>query len=126
MTAPRLELTSQRQKVSRLPTEAPGDRSVRGTCAPCPIKVLARPPRAPWEEAPAGFPELGSTAMKKAMVRSRAAREKGAMSFVEYLGASQEDTMEDPLWRETLGRSLESNDAAELVGGMCHVNGCRQ
>ena len=34
--------------------------------------------------------------------------------------------MEGSLWRETLGRSLGSHDAAELVGGMCHGNGCRQ
>ena len=34
--------------------------------------------------------------------------------------------MEGPLWRETLGRSLGSHDAAELVGGMCHDNGCRE
>ena len=27
---------------------------------------------------------------------------------------------------ETLGRSLGSHDATELVGGMCHGNGCRQ
>ena len=39
---------------------------------------------------------------------------------------SQEDTMEGLLWRETLGRSLGSHDATELVGGMCHGNGCRQ
>ena len=67
-----------------------------------------------------------SAPMKKAMVRFRGAREKGAMAFVECLGVSQEDTMEDRLWRETLGRSLGSHDAAELVGGMCHGNGCRQ
>ena len=48
------------------------------------------------------------------------------MAFVEYLGFSQEDTMEGPLWRETLGRSLGSHDATEPVGGMCHGNGCRQ
>ena len=48
------------------------------------------------------------------------------MAFVECLGGSQEDTMEGPLWRETLGRSLGSHDAAEPVGGMCHGNGCRQ
>ena len=48
------------------------------------------------------------------------------MAFVECLGFSQEDTMEGPLWRETLGRSLGSHDATELVGGMCHGNGCRQ
>ena len=67
-----------------------------------------------------------SAAMKRAMVRFRGAREKGAMVFVECLGFSQEDTMEGPLWRETLGRSLGSHDATELVGGMCHGNGCRQ
>ena len=48
------------------------------------------------------------------------------MAFVDCLGVSQEDTMEGPLWRETLGRSLGSHDAAKLVGGMCHGNGCRQ
>ena len=67
-----------------------------------------------------------SAAMKRAMVRFRGAREKGAMAFVECLGFSQEDTMEGPLWRETLGRSLGSHDATELVGGICHGNGCRQ
>ena len=67
-----------------------------------------------------------SAAMKRAMVRVRRAREKGAMAFVECLGFSQEDTMEGPLRRETLGRSLGSHDATELVGGMRHGNGCRQ
>ena len=60
------------------------------------------------------------------MVRFRGAREKGAMAFVECLGFLQEDTMEDPLWRETLGRSLGSHDATEPVGRICHGNGCRQ
>ena len=67
-----------------------------------------------------------SAATKRAMVRFRGAREKGAMASVECLGFSQEDTMEAPLWRETLGRSLGSHDATELIGGMCHGNGCRQ
>ena len=67
-----------------------------------------------------------SAARKRAMVRFRGAREKGAMAFVECLGFSQEDTMGGPLWRETLGRSLGSHDATELVGGMCYGNGCRQ
>ena len=48
------------------------------------------------------------------------------MTFVECLGFSQEDTMEGPLWRETLGRSLGSYNATEPVGGMCHGSGCRQ
>ena len=63
--------------------------------------------------------------MKKAVVGFRGAREKGAMAFVECLGFSQEDTMEDHLWRETLGKSLGSHDATEPVVGMCHGNGCR-
>ena len=67
-----------------------------------------------------------SAAMKTAMVRFRGVREKGAMTFVECRGVSQEDTMAGPLWRETLGRSLGSHNAAELVGGLCHGNGCRQ
>ena len=69
---------------------------------------------------------LESTAIKRAIVRFRGAREKDVMTFVECLGVSQEDMMEDPLRRETLGRSLGSHDAAELVGGMCHDNGYRQ
>ena len=48
------------------------------------------------------------------------------MVFWECLGSSQEDTMEGCLWRETLGRSLVSHDAVELVGGMCYGNGCQQ
>ena len=72
------------------------------------------------------LPTQESAAAKRAMVRCRGAREKGAMAFVECLGFSQEDTMEGPLWRETLRRSLGSHDATELVGGMCHGNGCRQ
>ena len=47
------------------------------------------------------------------------------MAFVECLGFSQEDTMGGPLLRETLGRSLGSHDATELVGGMCHGNDWR-
>ena len=66
------------------------------------------------------------TTMERVMVGFREAREKGTMAFVECLGVSQEDTMEGPLWRETLGRSLGMHDAAELVGGMCHGNACRQ
>ena len=72
------------------------------------------------------FQTQESAAMKRAIVRFRGAREKGAMAFVECLGFSQEDTMEGPLWRETLGRNLGSHDATKPVGGMCHGNGCRQ
>ena len=64
--------------------------------------------------------------MKRALVRFRGAREKGAMAIVECLGGSQEDTMEGLLGKKTLGRSLGSHGATELVGAMCHGNGCRQ
>ena len=67
-----------------------------------------------------------SAATKRAMIRFGGAQEKGVMAFVECLGFSQEDTIEGPLWRETLGRSLGSHDVTELVGGMCQGNGCRQ
>ena len=40
---------------------------------------------------------LESAAVKRSMVRSRGAREKGAMVFVECLVVSQEDTMKDPV-----------------------------
>ena len=42
-------------------------------------------------------PNLKNTAMQRAMVRFREAREKDAMVFVESLRVSQEDTMEAPL-----------------------------
>ena len=48
------------------------------------------------------------------------------MAFVECLEVSQEDTMEGPMWRETLGTSLGPYDAAERVGGMFQGNGFRQ
>ena len=109
MTAPGFELTSQRQKVSRLPTEPPG-----------------RPPRLQFNKYTLTHTHLKNTAIKRAMVRSRGGREGGATTFLEYLGVSQEGKMEGLLWRETLGRSLGLYDASELVSGMCHGNGCRQ
>ena len=60
------------------------------------------------------------------MTKFRGAREKGTMAFVEFLGVSQEDPMEGSLWRESLGRNLESLDAAGHVGGRCYGNGCRK
>ena len=47
------------------------------------------------------------------------------MAFVKYLGILQEDTVEGPLCKETLVRSLALHDATELVSGMCHGLGCR-
>ena len=59
-----------------------------------------------------------STTIKRAMVKFRGAREKGAIGVLECLGVSQQDTMEGYLWRMRLGRSLGSHDAARHVGGI--------
>ena len=56
-----------------------------------------------------------SAATKRARVRLRGTREKGAMAFVECLGFLQEDTMEGTLWRETLGRMLRSMTRRNLL-----------
>ena len=64
--------------------------------------------------------------MKRAIVSFRGAREKCAMAFVECLRVSQEDAMESFLWKAILDRNLGSDDASELVGGMCHCNDCLQ
>ena len=104
-------------------------REVGGVCEGVVPRVQSKVPRAlhahSAEKLLQDFQTQESTIMKRAMVRLRGAREKGTTVFVECLGVSQEETMEGPLWRETLGRSLGSHDAAELVGGMCHGNGCR-
>ena len=104
---------------------------MRGSCTLRPIKALALPPLRTLhahrgKKLLQDFQTQESAVIKRAMVRFRRAREKGAMAFVECLRFSQEDTMEGLLWRETVGRSLGLHDATELVGGMCHGNGCWQ
>ena len=106
------------------------NRGVGGVCVGVVPRVQSKLSRAlhahRGKKLPQDIQTQESAPMKRAMVRFRGAREKDAMAFVECLGVSQEDTMEGPLWRETLGRSLGSHDAAEFVGGMCHGNGCRR
>ena len=106
------------------------NRGVGGVCVGVVPRVQSKLSRAlhahRGKKLPQDLQTQESAIIKRAMVRFRGAREKGAMAFVECLGFSQEDTMEGSLWRETLGRSLGSHDATEPVGGMCHVNGCRQ
>ena len=99
-----------------------GRRSVRGSCA----QALHVHRGKKLLQDLQNVQNLESATIKRAMVRFRGAREKGAMTSVECLRVSQEDTMEGLLWRETLGRILGPHDAAELVGVMCHDNGCRQ
>ena len=106
------------------------NRGVRGECVGVIPNVQSKLSRALHAHRGKKFRQdlqnLDNTTMKRAIVRFRGAREKGAMAFVEYQGVSQEDTMEGPLWWKTSDRSLGSYDTAELVGGMCHGNGCRQ
>ena len=107
------------------------NRGVGGGCVGVALRVQSKLSRAlhahRGKKLLQGLQNLESTAMKRSMVRFRGAREKGAMTlFVECLEVSQEDTMEGPLWRDTLSKSLGSHDGAELVGGICHSKGCRQ
>ena len=69
-----------------------------GVVSPCPIKALARLPRAPWEKkALAGPPKPGQYSNEERYGKVQGvADEKGAMAVVECLGISQEDTMEGP------------------------------
>ena len=98
---------------------------MRGSCVPCPIEALACPPREPWEEAPAGSTKPGKHDNEEGYGRVEGSAGKGYHGICEITGVSQEDKMEGTLWRETLGRSLRLHDAVELVGGLCHGNGCR-
>ena len=104
------------------------NREAGGVCVGVVLRVQSKLSRAlhahRGEKLLQDLQTLESAAMKRTMVRFRGARVKGTMAFVECLGLSQEDTMEGPLWRKTLGRSLESHDVAERLGGICHGNGC--
>ena len=106
------------------------NRGVGGVCVGVVPRVRSKLSRALYayrgKELLQDLQTQESAGIKRAMVRFTGAREKGAMAFVECLGFSQEDTMEGSLLGEILGRSLRSHDATELVGGMCHGNGCRQ
>ena len=72
--------------------------SVRGSCAPCPIKALAQPSRALWEEGPAGSAKPGKYDNDKSctMVRFRRAREKRTFLFGKHLEVLQDNTDRDP------------------------------
>ena len=68
---------------------------------------------------------LDNTAMNRAMVRFMGARENAPWYFWNAWDLARRHDGR-PLWRETLGRSLGSHDAAGLVGGMCYSVGCQQ
>ena len=99
---------------------------MRGSCTSRPIKALTRPPRTLWEEAPTRSPNPRKYHNEESYGKVQGSVGEGRHGICGMPGVSQEDTMEAPLWRETLGRSLGSHDATELVGEMCHGNGCWQ
>ena len=88
---------------------------MRGSCTPCPVKALARPPRAPWEKAPARSPNSGKCVNEESYgkIQGSAGEGRHAICRMPKGLAIRHD------------RSLGSHDAAELVGGICHGNGCR-
>ena len=63
-------------------------------CAPRPINDLPPSTRTVRRSSCRTFKNLDNTTLKRAMVMFRGAREKGAITLVECLGVSQEDTME--------------------------------
>ena len=95
---------------------------MRGISAPCPIKALVRPSRAPSEEAP----KSGQYGIDESYGKVQGSAEEGCHGIGGTSGVSQEDTIKGRLWKEILGRSLGSHDAAELASGMFHGNGSRQ
>ena len=62
-------------------------------CVPCLVKALAYRVKKLLQD----LQNLKNATIKTAMLRVMGVREKGAMAFVECLGVSQEDTMEEPL-----------------------------
>ena len=105
------------------------NRRVGGVCVGVLSRVQSNISRAvharPGKKLMHDLRNLESTTIKRAMVRFKGEREKGVMVLVACLGVSQEDMMEGHLWRETLGRTLGSHNATELVGGMCRGSDCR-
>ena len=93
---------------------------MRGSCTSRPIKTLTRPPRTPWEEAPARSPNPRKCGNEESYDKVQGSAGEGVHGICRMPGVSQEDTMERPLRRKILGGSLSLHDTAELVGGMCH------
>ena len=50
---------------------------VRGSCTPCTIKALTHPRRAPWEKAPARFPEPGKCGSEESYAKIQGSAEEG-------------------------------------------------
>ena len=92
----------------------------------CLIKAFARPPRAPWEKNPEGPLKPGKHDNEESYSKVQGSAGGKGLDICCMPGVSQEDTMEGPLWRGTLGRSLGSHDAAGTDDGMYHGDGCQQ
>ena len=71
-------------------------------------------------------PKPGKYGNKESCGRVQRSAREGRHNSCGMPGVLQQDTMEGPLWKETLGRRLGSHDAAERVRGMYHRSGCRQ
>ena len=110
----------------QLPTELGGDNELSQTYR-CVRRVREGVmPRVQSKLSRAIHAHHGKNLNEESSSQVQESVERGAMTFVECLGVSHEDTMEASLWRESFGRSLRSHDVAKLVGGMCRGNCCRQ
>ena len=99
---------------------------MRGSCTPCPIKALARPPHAPWEIASERSSDPRKCSNEESYSKIQRSAGEGRHGICGMSGGLARRHDGGSLWMETLGRNLGSHDAAELVRGMCHGNGCRQ
>ena len=100
------------------------NREVGGVCVGVVPRVQSKLSRA--KKLLQDLQNLDNTTIKRAAtVRFSGAWEKGAVTFVECMGASQEDTMEGRLYGKILGRSVRSHYAAEF-DGMYPGDRCRQ
>lgn len=68
--------------------------------------------------------EQEGNAGKRAYVRFMGGREKNSISSVEFQGRALFDTMQASLWRETLGRCLDSHGPRDPIGGLSYATGC--
>ena len=98
---------------------------MRGSCAPCPITALTRLPRAPWEKAPAGSPKRTKYGNEESYSKVQGSAGEGRHGICGMPGDFARSHDGGLPVEGGLRRELGSHDAAKLVGGMYHGNGCR-
>ena len=96
-------------------------RSVRGSYPPCPIKALARPPRAPWEEAPVRPPKPGQHDGEESYGRVQGSVRKGCYAICGISGVLARSHDGEP----PMEGGFRQEPGIAWPGGTCwwHVSG---